>query len=64
MGQEALEVSHQARITEQPASRKSSYRDGSHWSEVGAEAVTHPGRLTDCALCMTALEGLEAPPTT
>ena len=29
----------------------SSYRDGSHWADPD-EAVLHPGRLADCALCL------------
>lgn len=36
-----------------------SYRDGRHWAP-GEQAVLHPGRLADCALCLTAPGPLEA----
>jgi hypothetical protein len=36
-----------------------SYRDGRHWGP-GEQAVLHPGRLADCALCLTDPEHLEA----
>lgn len=46
-------MTHVARNAEAPT-----WRDGRHWA-TGPEAVQHPGRLADCALCILS-EALEA----
>lgn len=38
---------------ESRSSSTGTYRDGSHWADSDV-AVLHPGRLSDCAVCLLA----------